>query len=234
MLHNKVGHSLFSQNSSSDGVVFVVRGNLSGRLEANDASFGKLVVSDVHEYEAVGYIDLLFDDPHTDIMRDLYRNIVKDREKKQHEMESMANIGDEPPPPAPPATGSPPKSPTMRKGRDSMLSKGGDTPGHGHSHPGSPHSMSGKRAPGRDSFLSKGGGTTLGVPEAKSEDDMPLPDKLPRPLQSGMYITYSPASPLCEILVLDKDKFKELLYPLAIAEFQKRLDIVEGCGVFKG
>ena len=42
VLHNKVGHSLYSQNNASDGVVFVVRGSLSGRLEANDASYGKL------------------------------------------------------------------------------------------------------------------------------------------------------------------------------------------------
>ena len=49
-----------------------------------------------------------------------------------------------------------------------------------------------------------------------------------------MYITYSPATPLCEILLLNKEKFKELLYPQAIAELRKRIDVIEGCGVFRG
>ena len=227
VLHNKVGHSLYSQNNPSDCVVFVVRGSLSGRLEANDASYGKLIVSEAREYEIVSYIDLLFEDPHSDIVRELYSNIVKDREKKHSEVESMANLGQDLPP-SPPATGgSPPRSPTMREVQDPVHGKGGHEMQHTGS-PGSPQSLPHRRA--SPSFLSKAPSV---VPEAKLED-LPLPDKLPRPLQSGIFITYSPATPLCEILLLDKQKFRELLYPQAVAEFRKRIDEVEGCGVFKG
>ena len=82
-----------------------------------------LIVNEACEYEVVSYIDLLFEDPNSEIVGELYFNIVKDRERKQNEVESMANLGRDPPPAPPASGGSPPRSPTIRKLHDSVHGK---------------------------------------------------------------------------------------------------------------
>jgi hypothetical protein len=221
-VHNRVEQSVYAQNDAAGGVILLLRGGLQGRLETNDSSAGKLVVDDVEPYQAAGYIDSLFSDSLNPIIRELYRDIKQSRDARASAADTiMLEDGSQP---AKPESGGPPGM-----GMGATGAGAGDGPGG---------------LSTRSSFLSHGGtgsGSNLhhsqmpGSPKAAIQEDLePLPDKLPRPIQAGMFITYSFSHRLTELLIINKDTFSKLLYPIAAAEFKRRVESVEGCAVFKG
>jgi hypothetical protein len=230
-VHNRVGQNLYAQNMASDGVVFLLRGGLQGRLEG-DSGGSRLIVSEIEPYNCTGYVDILFADRLHPMVREVYNMIREDRENRSKLADTLL-IDDQPP------------------------VKDNGKHGHGHHvntsmHGGLAHGNTmntiNTANTGRTSIMTKA--TGLGSPDGRhgptsatgaathgphnsylSEND-PLPDNLPRPLQEGMFVTYGVTHQLTEVLMINRETFERLLLPLAEEEFRKRIDTVRGCSVF--
>lgn len=250
-MHNRNEQNVFSQNTAADGVVLLLRGGLQGRLETNDPVAGKLVVDDVEPYQATGYIDALFVDPLNPIIRDLYVDIKESRDSRASAVDLLALDGD--------TSQGKGKGGRLDANSSSIAGAAGATTGGGGG--GGRESDTGVWGglPPKSTLRSDNGryggkkNPNLNLPPkllahypsllehpalpwqgGGLEDPEALPDKLPRPLQPGMFISYSFAHRLTEVLIVNRDTFQKLLYPLAAAEFKKRVESVEGCAVFKG
>ena len=223
-VRNGQDQPVFSQNEAAGAVILLLRGALQGRLETSDSTAGKLVVDEVEPCQAAGYVDAMFIDRLNPIVRDLYKDIKDSRDNRASAANTMV-LQDGSQPAKPESSGLDTgitgaghgDGPTGMATRTSFLSHGGTGSGSSlHGIPGSP-----KAGADADNTLLNG-------------DNEPLPDRLPRPIQAGMFITYTLAHRLTELLIVNKDAFAKLLYPLAAAEFKRRLESVEGSAVFKG
>ena len=174
--------NIFTQNRPADGVCFILRGNVQGRLEGLEVSGGsKMLVCDMGMHDTIGHIDMLFDNP-KGIVKDLCREIEGAKSKLMSAAEEAL-----------------PED--MRDGPDKDKGKGKD------------------------------GG--LEEEELDGDDDESiLPEDCPRAVQNRMFVTYTMTT-LCEMLICSKNDYERLLHPIAYAEFQRRIEIVEACGVFK-
>jgi tetratricopeptide (TPR) repeat protein len=80
--------NLYTQNNRADGVVFLLRGSIQGKLDGFDvgATVNHKVVSEIAPYGVIGHIDLLFDTARHPASKDLVESIAAARRLKEDQL----------------------------------------------------------------------------------------------------------------------------------------------------
>lgn len=221
---------LYFQNAPSDAVCFLLRGHMQMRLETplgiGASSLSYLTVGEVEPFDSIGYIDILFRDPNSPLMRHLLDFVnakeathqeettiptATDDDDREHKKGSPAHLQTT----LPPTAGG--------KGMSPILGFGAEAP------------QDPLLVDGKTRNISKGL-LALDMDDDHSDANRSTElddDDLPRALRRGMFMTYTMTSQ-CELLLVPEFDFKRLLYPYACADLEKRISIIMASGVFKG
>ena len=198
--------ALFELNDPSDGMCFLLNGTMQARLEfeSSGLSSGSIShsVGEVPLYGAVGYTDLLFRNANSQLVKSLYKSCKQKNEDAAAAAVAAAAAG----------------TPTMSAGAGAADRTREDA--------------AAPSAAGIEKYGSLGIKTGEGVDadDALSDDDLEE-SQLPRALKKGMFTTYYMTS-ICELLLLQESDFQRLLYEYALADFQRRLEIIRASCVF--
>ena len=89
--------NLYHQNNRADGVCFLLRGSVQGKLESLELSgSGNKLISEILPREAIGHIDLLFDSGSLPAPKEIFNSILKAKREKAAQVEkefSNLNVG---------------------------------------------------------------------------------------------------------------------------------------------
>jgi len=84
--------NLYHQNNKADGVCFLLRGTIQGKLEGLEISSGTgnnhKVVTDIAPNDTIGHIDMLFDNGNSPAPKDLFQQILNARRTKTAQFEA--------------------------------------------------------------------------------------------------------------------------------------------------